>query len=161
MAFSESSQDTTYGTCQYFASSSVGPFADIKLDTTELINCSQEYMAYVIIHEVAHAGMYANIIAWDTSNTQHTAMISNYLTKMATSLTAAYPSLSLYDAYAMCYAGFNNGIDGNAPDVALMLIMLKEVKNKTNNFAITAQDLIQKGEQYMHTGTLGLRQSCN
>ena len=118
-------------------------------------------MAYVIIHEVAHAGMYANIIAWDTSNTQHTAMISNYLTKMATSLTAAYPSLSLYDAYAMCYAGFNNGIDGNAPDVALMLIMLKEVKNKTNNFAITAQDLIQKGEQYMHTGTLGLRQSCN
>jgi hypothetical protein len=80
---------------------------------------------------------------------------------MATSLTAAYPSLSLYDAYAMCYAGFNNGIDGNVPDLTLMIIMLKEIKNKTNNFTITEQDLIQRGEQYMQNGTLGLRQSCN
>ena len=163
LLFSEARLDTVsaYGTCQYFDSSGVGPFADIKLDTIDLINCSQEWMAYVIIHEVAHAGMFANLIAWDTANTQHETMISNYLTKMATSLTAAYPSLSLYDAYAMCYAGFNNGIDGNVPDLTLMIIMLKEIKNKTNNFTITEQDLIQRGEQYMQNGTLGLRQSCN
>jgi hypothetical protein len=159
--FSEASLPTAYGSIIYLPSSNVGPIAYITLDTTALLNCSQEWMAYVIIHEIAHAGLYSNIIQWDTTNSQHEAMMSQYLTRMALGLTTVYPGLSLYDAYAMCYAGFNNGIDGNPASASLLYVMLREIKRKLNNPSVNAQQLISRGEEYTETGTKGLRQSCN
>jgi hypothetical protein len=153
--------DTAYGTCAYYDSSGVGQIADIKLDTIKLMNCSQEWMSYVIIHEVAHAGMFTNIINWDSTNTQHSEMISDYLTVMASNLTAVYPGLSLYDAYSICYAGFNNGVDGSTPDNILMTIMLKVVKQKLNNNTVTTQQLITRGGEYSEFGSMGRRPGCN
>jgi hypothetical protein len=133
----------------------------IKMDTVKLMTCSQQWMAYVLIHEVAHAAMFANVIQWDTANTQHENMMSQYLTQMASSLTSAYAGLSMYDAYAICYTGFNNGIDGNGASAALLYLMLKKVKQKLNNQAINAQQLITRGEEFTDIGTAGIRTGCN
>lgn len=161
ISISEDSLSNAYGNETYFSSSAVGPFVVINLDTAILLNCSQEWIAYVLIHEIAHAGMDANIIQWDTTNSQHDAMMFQYLTQMATNLTAAYPGLSMFDAYSICYTGFNNAIDGITADPSLLYIMLKQVKAKLNDQSVTAQQLVNRGEQYNVNGTLGLRTGCN
>lgn len=131
------------------------------MDTTTLLSCSQEWMAYTLIHEIAHAGMDANVIPWDTTNSQHETMMFQYLTQMANALTAAYPGLSSFDAYAMCYTAYNNAIDGVAANPALLYILLKQVKTKLNDPLITAQQLISRGIQYTEQGALGFRSTCN
>jgi hypothetical protein len=154
--------DTAYGLAYSpLVIPSVGVALTITIDTVKLMSCSQEYMAYVLIHEVVHAAMFANIIQWDTTNSQHNDMMSQYLTQMANSLTAAYPGLSMFDAYSICYTGFNNAIDGIASDPSLLYLMLKQVKAKLNNQLLTAQQLISRGEEYAANGTLGLRTGCN
>lgn len=88
-------------------------------------------------------------------------MMNEFLTQMATNLTAAYPSLSLFDAYSICYTGFNNSIDGIASDPSLLYIMLKQVKSKLNDQMVTAQQLVNRGEEYDESGSRGLRNGCN
>lgn len=85
----------------------------ITLYTVDLLNCSQEWMAYIMIHEVAHAAMFANAVQWDTTNTQHIALADQFLTLIANSLMASYPSLPELDVYAICFPGFFNGVEGN------------------------------------------------
>ena len=150
-----------YGTCDTMSISNIGFVSLVTMDTVTLMNCSQEWMAYVFIHEVAHAGMFTNIIQWDTANSQHEAMMTQYLSQMATALIVAYPGLTSFDTYAMCYAGYNNAIDGITANPALLYIMLKEIKRRLNNQSITAQQLISRGEEYTELGTKGIRSSCN
>ena len=127
-----------------------------------LLNCSEEWMAYVFIHEVAHASMFANTIAWDTANPQHNAMAGQFLDLMALSLTAAYPSLTQFDAYTMCFAGFFNGVDHNPTpvDIAFSLIIAKRISQKFG-VGYTNTQLADLGRRYTETGTLGTRSACN
>lgn len=142
------------------------PFAgvsfEIKLDTVKLMSCSQEWIAYVFIHEVAHAAMFANIVAWDTANTQHNAMAGQFLALMANSLMAAYPSLPELDAYAMCFTGFFNGMEGSPSpeEIAFSLLIAKKISQKFG-VAYSNTQLANLGRQYAETGTKGLRGSCN
>jgi hypothetical protein len=162
LTFGEAALASAYGICSWSSVSGVGPFASIQMDTTVLLNCSQEYMAYVFLHEVTHAAMFANLIVWDTTNTQHEQMMLSFLTKMANTMMAAFPGLSKFDAYAMCYNSYFNAIDGNATaDPSLLYIMLTQIKSDLQNPGITAQQLIARGEEYKETGTLGIRLNCH
>jgi hypothetical protein len=137
--------------------SSFGQYIQIEINKKDLRKCSQEYISYVLMHEVIHAAMFVNVIAWDSTNSQHENMISTYLDKMATSLTSSYPNLSLLNAYSICYWSFNNAIDGNVPSPILLSIMLSKIKAKLNNPALTVNQLIQNGEKYTDLGTSGSR----
>ncbi len=138
-----------------------GAVFEIKLDTVSLLTCSKEYIGYVMIHEVAHAAMKANIINWDTANSEHQTMMSNYLTAMATTMVQSF-GISLYDAYSICYAGFNDGIDGNeVVNQALLLTMLGEVKRLLNDPSVNEQQLISRGNEFNQNGTAGTRGICN
>lgn len=134
----------------------------ITMDTVKLMNCSQEWIAYVLVHEVAHAAMFGNVIQWDTANSQHTAMAGQFLTLMANSLMAAYPSLPEFDAYAMCFAGFFNGIEGSPSpeDKVFSLLVAKKITQKFN-VSYNDQQLADFGRQYTETGSKGLRNTCN
>jgi hypothetical protein len=68
--------------------------------------------------------------------------------------------LSTYDAYAICYRGFANSIDGQTPNDAFLNVMLKAVRTKLNNFTIKKEDLVNRGEKYTELGTLGTRSGC-
>jgi hypothetical protein len=155
--------DSAYGhAVPPYPSPNGGVSFQIALDTVNLLNCSKEWMAYVMIHEVAHAAMFANVINWDTTNSQHQAMMTTFLTKMANSLTQSF-NITLYDAFAICYSGFNNGIDQNsgAPDDALLLLALKDVKRQLNDPTVDAQQLISRGVEFTQWGAAGTRGQCN
>lgn len=139
---------------------SYGPSVQIDLNKKDLKKCSQQYISYVLMHEVFHAAMFTNVIAWDSTNTQHENMISSYLDKMANSLTAGYPNLSLFDAYSICYWSFNNAIDGSTPSATFLSMMMAQVRVKLNNPLLQRDELIQKGEKYTDWGNLGTR-LCN
>ncbi len=161
--FNEANLDSinAYGVVDTSTIASIGFVVTVDIDTIKLISCSQEWIAYVFIHEIAHAGMFANAIQWDTTSSHHEVMISQYLTEMANSLTIAYPGLSTFDAYAMCYAGFYYSIDGISANPAFLYIMLREVKNKLNDPSIQAQQLIDRGIEYTENGSKGIRSNCN
>jgi hypothetical protein len=140
--------------------SSLGIYINIDLNKLELKKCSQEFISYNIIHEVAHAAMRANIITWDSTNTQHENMISTYLDKIATSLKAGYSTLTLKDAYSICFFGFKNAIDGNTADPRFLDIMLNQIRAKLNDPNLSAVNLDSMGRNFARTGTKGLR-NCN
>jgi uncharacterized membrane protein YgcG len=154
--------DSAYGMTYLPMPLSTGSYINIELDTIKLLNCSQEWMAYVMVHEIAHAGMYANVFIWDTANPQHYLMVTQYLTKMANSLMIAYPSLSEFDAYAMCFAGFYGGIEGSpsAEDIVISRMVAKKIRTK---FLVSYTDLeiADFGWKYTEIGTKGLRGKCN
>jgi hypothetical protein len=137
-------------------------YAYIDFDTTHILSCSQEWKAYVFIHEIAHAAMFSNLIQWDTSNSEHQAMIGRYLTSMANALKSAYPSLSNFDAHAICFAGFYNGIEGTPDPVQLTVaeIISKKIREKFRNNH-TKEELANYGREYTESGTRGTRIPCN
>jgi hypothetical protein len=137
-----------------------GQYVKIELNKKDLKKCSQQYISYVLMHEVFHAAMFTNVIAWDSANTQHENMIKTYLDKMANSLKAGYPNLSLFDTYSICYWSFNNAIDGNVPSLVFLTMMMEQVRIKLNNPLLLPDELIQKGEKYTDLGSLGTR-LCN
>lgn len=140
--------------------SSIGIYINIDLNKLELKKCSQEFISYTLIHEVAHAAMFANIITWDSTNTQHENMISTYLNKMATSLKASYSTLTLKEAYSICFFGFKNAIDSHTADPQFLTIMLNQIKTTLNQPSLLAYDLDSIGRSFGRTGTKGLR-NCN
>lgn len=141
---------------------SAGVAFSITMDTVELMSCSEEWMAYVLIHEVAHAAMFGNTIQWDTANSQHNAMAGQFLTLMANSLKTAYPLLSEFDAYAICFAGFFNGVEGNPTpqDIAFSLVIGKKIAQKFG-VPYTNTQIAAFGREYTQSGTKGLRGTCN
>lgn len=154
--------DTAYGITTAPIYTTAGVSYGIQMDTTALLNCSQEWIAYVYIHEIAHAGMFANIISWDTTNTQHIAMAGVYLNKMASALKTAYSTLSEFNAYAICFAGFFNGIEGTASpaDIAFSQVIAKIISQKFG-VSYTNSQLAAFGRQYTEAGTKGTRNDCN
>ncbi len=140
--------------------SSVGIYINIDLSKLELKKCSQEFISYTLIHEVAHAAMHVNIISWDTTNTQHENMISTYLDKIATSLTASYSTLTLKEAYSICFFGFKNTIDGNTADPRFLDIMLNQIRAKLNDPNLSSSSLNTIGKDFARNGPKGLR-NCN
>jgi hypothetical protein len=139
---------------------SLGTYINIDLNTLELKKCSQEFISYTLIHEVAHAAMYANIISWDTTNTQHENMISTYLDQMANTLKASYSTLTLKEAYSICFFGFKNAIDGKTADPRFLDIMLNQIRAKLNDPNLSALNLDSMGRNFARTGNKGLR-NCN
>ena len=81
---------------------------------------------------------------------------------MANSLRTAYTSLSEFDAYAMCFAGFFNGVEGNPTpqDIAFSLIIGKKISQKFG-VPFTNTQIAAYGREYTQTGTKGLRGTCN
>lgn len=81
---------------------------------------------------------------------------------MAKVLTTAYSGLSELDAYAICFAGFYNGIEGAPTPVDLIIssIISQRINSKFGvNF--TKNQLAELGRDYSEGGTKGVRRSCN
>jgi hypothetical protein len=90
-------------------------------------------------------------------------MVGTLLTKMVTSLSASHPSLSLFNAYAICFAGFYNGVE-SAPkpeEIALSRVIRKIINEKFNQTFGTNEELADFGRAFTDTGTSGTRAPCN
>ncbi|MBK8711261.1 MAG: hypothetical protein IPL97_05220 [Niastella sp.] len=145
------------------STNSMGSISIITLNKNDLKKCSQEYISYVLIHEVAHAAMDVNVIEWDSTNTQHENMIIKYLDKIINSLQNAFPNMSYIDACSICYYSFNNAIDGVTPNLIFMEMMLKRLNLNLlnqNSSTVTVNQLILQGKRYCDDGDLGDR-ICN
>jgi hypothetical protein len=161
LAFTEASLSTAYGTAELTTINS-DTFVTVTMDISELLSCSKEWMAYVMIHEVAHAAMFTNIISWDANNSQHIAMAGEFLSKMVNTLRVAYPTLSEFNAYAICFTGFFNGIEGNPTpsDLAFSHLIALEI-NRKFNVALSNAQIAAMGDQFTEHGTAGTRGLCN
>jgi hypothetical protein len=151
-----------YGYADTMTVPNIGFVVTVTMDTVKLLNCSQEWKSYVMIHEVAHAGMFVNAIQWDTANSHHISMAGIFLNSMANALMTAYPSLPEFDAYAICFAGFYNGVEGSptAAEIAFSSLVAKKI---TQKFGVqyNYSQLANFGRQYTEVGTKGTRVICN
>jgi hypothetical protein len=149
-----------YATVDTIHSPNLGKIAVVSLNKSLLIKCSQEWVSYVLIHESAHAGMLFNTISWDSTLTQHENMVLKYLDEMALNLKTAYPLLSYYDAYSICYQGFDCSLDGIIPNDIFLSLMIRVIKKKLPNTSITRTSLKNRGKEFTDDGSAGKRLNC-
>ena len=157
---------TSYGYCEAPDTLSNGHiFYDIALNRDVLIKCSKEWVAMVYLHELIHA--YLGTQNYDFgSNSQHQAMALNYLTKMATTITKLFPSVSLQDAYCMAFYSLTL-VEKKPLDAPVVMSLMTIWKQKIQNLypvlaPLDVAGINTIGEKYTEKGTAGIRMTnCN
>jgi hypothetical protein len=140
----------------------------IQLDTRNLVNCSQEFIADTYFHEIIHVKLFSDSTSWDfVNNNQHQYMLLNYVDIMTNSLMQIFPTLDKLDAYCISYSGMLGGRDANQQAVLTSmrdLFFKKKIQplateRGINNFSTYSAGV--RAYEFSENGIRGTRTNCN
>jgi hypothetical protein len=118
-----------------------GAFITMTLNTTELQNSSQEFVAETIFHEVIHAYLDANTPI-KNALLQHHEMITSYVDCELAALKEIFPTLSSHDGLCIILGGM---YDVQQYDTATFNSVLAV-------YALTSADVVNTNSSYKTSG---------